>query len=234
MLAQAKQKPNEGAAAAVEDARLDLITVLQAHHRVLVIMRGPPGSHKSSVAAHFIETIPNTVSCSADNYFVKPDGEYEWYPKGLGKAHENCRMLCEKHMRDSKECIIIDNTNIKNKDYDDYLKLAKKHNYFVVQCVPDGRDDSIHEVPKDKIEQMRTGLEANDKIPQIKIPDTKPYDKERLKKLAFDAATKDRDILNSLPKGAATASTAHHRFHPQKRHPRGKGQHQTHFGPKGF
>jgi len=226
MLAQVKKTTGSApAAAAAQDEKLSLEDVIAHHKRVVVLLRGVPGSHKSTVTAHFLKTLPDSVSCSADHFFVKPNGDYEWYAKGLGKAHQTCRTLFEKHLSDKKTCVFVDNTNIKTVDYQYYLELAKKNNYYVVQCVPNGQDDSIHDVPKEKIVDMRKNFQEDPAIPQIKVPETQVYRKEELEEFAKIEAQRDKEILASLqPTGAASASASAHFFRGRGRG-RGGNQH---------
>ena len=44
--------------------------------RVMFVMRGLPGSGKSTVVKLLVETYPNSTCCSADDFFLQLDGSY--------------------------------------------------------------------------------------------------------------------------------------------------------------
>jgi tRNA uridine 5-carbamoylmethylation protein Kti12 len=106
----------------------------------MYIMRGIPGSGKSTKAREITEKYHdlffqpefNVRVISTDNYWIRPDGEYDFNYKLLGKAHQwNQRQAfdsCEKGVR----VVIIDNTNIQVKEM---LSMARKFEYEV-EIVP--------------------------------------------------------------------------------------------------
>jgi hypothetical protein len=53
----------------------------------VIVCRGLPGAGKSTYVATLS---PGAVVCSADSYFVGPDGAYRFDPAKLGQAHEAC------------------------------------------------------------------------------------------------------------------------------------------------
>ncbi len=54
--------------------------------KTVYIMRGLQGSGKSTLAKK-IASKPNSVVCSADDYFYR-DGKYEWKASEMKAAHE--------------------------------------------------------------------------------------------------------------------------------------------------
>jgi hypothetical protein len=102
-----------------------------ASPRLLIILRGLPGSGKSTIAKRLCESISGAVVCSADDYFTK-DGVYAFNPMEVPEAHNTCRNLAEHRMAQGYPAVIIDNTNTRLAHMEPYLLLAKKYGYQVV------------------------------------------------------------------------------------------------------
>ena len=92
----------------------------------IVLMRGIPGSGKSTKAQFIYEG----VVISTDDYFMAGD-RYLFDPTKVGDAHAWNRDRCRKLMADGAETIVIDNTNIKAWEMKPYVLMAKEHGYSV-------------------------------------------------------------------------------------------------------
>lgn len=103
--------------------------------RAIYIMQGVPGSGKSTVAKMMQKSIlldlenGDTVSIrSTDDQFMV-DGKYCFDQSKLGGYHMKNVFLVERDCQDGVNVIIVDNTNIKQRDAKPYIELAKKYNY---------------------------------------------------------------------------------------------------------
>ena len=105
--------------------------------RELVIMRGLPGSGKSTTVKRLIENQPSFVVCSADHFFTGSDGVYRFDPTLLREAHAQCLNAAVTAMLGGVALVVIDNTNIKKQYFSVYLEQAEKHKYAVKMCQPD-------------------------------------------------------------------------------------------------
>ena len=108
----------------------------ERHHEwfgpVMVLLRGMPGSGKSTFAAELTyHAMLHKYSCkvaSADHWFERLDG-YVFEREELANAHANCEAVAEHAMRHQTHIVIIDNTNIPLKDFRCYLQLAERFGY---------------------------------------------------------------------------------------------------------
>jgi hypothetical protein len=100
----------------------------------LVIMRGVPGSGKSTRA---MEVAGGDDGCifSADKYFVR-DGVYRFDMNEIWPAHKQCRIKSSEAMAAGRPLVIIDNTNIRVRDIKPYAKEGLKHGYEVTVEYP--------------------------------------------------------------------------------------------------
>lgn len=115
-----------------------MLNVIREHlmngKRVLVIMRGVPGSGKST-AANSIKCLDGRVFiCSTDNVNTALNGgEYIFEPKNLGLFHKINRETALACMKNRADVVVIDNTNIKRKDYRDYVADGQLYGYEIVE-----------------------------------------------------------------------------------------------------
>lgn len=129
---------------------------------VLILMRGLPGSGKSTRARELLSTGPSGIILSTDDYFAHKDG-YHYDPSLLGAAHEWNQRRARSALHDGRSPIIIDNTNIQAWEMKPYVKMALESGYKVDFCEPDTRwkydpyeleKRNKHGVPQEKIAQM--------------------------------------------------------------------------------
>jgi len=128
---------------------------------ILYILRGVPGSGKSTVAKSLTD---EDCVCEADQYFVDPcTGEYHFDFKKIGLAHEFCRVKCTELMRMGKPKIVVSNTNTTPKEFAPYVEMAKEFGYAVFFLVVENRHggSNSHGVPEDKIQQMKDRIKGS-------------------------------------------------------------------------
>jgi predicted kinase len=131
-----------------------------------VLLRGLPGSGKSSFAKHMWSDF---VICEADQFFYDSEGNYNFDPSKLKDAHKYCRDKVETFMSDNEKNsqfypeIVVSNTFTREWEMDEYFKLAKKYNYQVVSLIVENRhgNKNVHGVPDSKIEEMRNRFEIS-------------------------------------------------------------------------
>lgn len=137
------------------------------------IMRGIPGSGKSTFAKQFadeayFELKERPLICSADDFFIGSEG-YKFDTNNLGEAHKWCMRNFLQALQDGMSPVIVDNTNINLEDFSPYVAVGQALGYDVeiVQVNTDpniaaGRN--IHGVPDKNVFALA------ERMKQVKIP----------------------------------------------------------------
>jgi predicted kinase len=127
--------------------------------KTLIILRGLPGSGKSSFAHYMFS---NNVF-EVDQYFYDEYHNYNFDAAKLHDAHMDCQRRVEELMKISDITqygheIVVSNSSITEKEIEPYLALARKYDYKVVSLIVENRhgSKSIHNVPDETIERMRS------------------------------------------------------------------------------
>lgn len=122
---------------------------------VLYIMRGIPGSGKSTVAS---KIVGEKNVFAADDYFYR-GSEYCFDYTKLGEAHKQCQNNVENAMKNKVSEIAVANTNIKKCEMQIYKKLAKKYKYSVVELIVKSDFSNVHNVPSEVLDKMKSNFE---------------------------------------------------------------------------
>jgi len=150
--------------------------------KYFLILRGVSGAGKSTYAKKLQEVIWRfnskvrnlidwTKQCaivSADNYFIRPDGLYDFNARVLRQAHEWCRKEVERMMENDVQVIILDNTNTQKWEYEKYAEIAKANGYKIKDKIIGKLDEeslkiyagrNAHGVPPEAIARMAKRFE---------------------------------------------------------------------------
>ena len=127
----------------------------------LVLMRGLPGSGKTTLARKIAED-KNAKIFSTDEFWICEDGQYRFDPERLNEAHE-WNLQRTKRALASGQSVVVDNCNHKKAHMEPYLEEAKKHGAKVSMVVAPLNDEHLeflfynngHNVPYHVIEKMR-------------------------------------------------------------------------------
>lgn len=132
--------------------------------RRLIIMRGLPGSGKSTKARRLAEESGgDAVICSTDDFFVGDDGIYRFDGKRISAAHEWNQERARTFMRAGCPLVIIDNTNTQAWEAREYCRAGRFHGYAVEFCeadtpwafdAPTLAQKNAHGCPQEAIERM--------------------------------------------------------------------------------
>jgi len=123
--------------------------------KVLIIVRGLPGSGKSTFAQMLSKAI-----CTADDWYMRK-GVYKWDYKFIGEAHEWCQRKCWRFMQKDISPIVIANTSITTRAMQPYFNMAETFGYEVFTVVVENRHGktNIHDVPEKTLLNMEEKFE---------------------------------------------------------------------------
>lgn len=118
-------------------------------NKILYIVRGVPGSGKSTMAHKL-----SNIVVEADDFMME-NGKYKYDPKKVTYCHKKCFETVEKHLKNGEPTVAVANTFIKKSLYEPYVELANKYGYKVIIRKADGNYKNIHGVPKQAIDSMK-------------------------------------------------------------------------------
>lgn len=127
-------------------------------NKILYIVRGVPGSGKSTFA--------KSLGCpvfEADQYFIDSEtGEYKFDPSKIKLAHNWCKLRVEHSMEDGLDKIAVSNTFTQEWEMESYFSLAENYGYSVFSIIVENRHGgiNIHGVPEDKLQVMKDRFEV--------------------------------------------------------------------------
>ncbi|XP_064481786.1 uncharacterized protein LOC135394760 isoform X2 [Ornithodoros turicata] len=115
-------------------AQEDKIRMLVGHgEKVLVLLRGLPGSGKTTLAE---KIRGGGVVLSTDHFFYKRDA-YKFDKTRLPEAHEWNKGRVKRAVEEGRTPVIVDNTNIEAWEMMPYVAIALRGRYHVVVLEPD-------------------------------------------------------------------------------------------------
>ena len=128
--------------------------------KILYLVRGIPGSGKSTFGKSL-----GGIHIEADQHFMI-DGVYKFDGSQIKNAHNYCQgqtrawMNVESDQIDTSK-IVVSNTFTQEWEMQPYFDMAKEYGYKVFSVIIENRHNGVneHNVPEEKIEQMRNRFE---------------------------------------------------------------------------
>ena len=139
--------------------------------KTCIILRGLPGSGKSTRAAELIKS-NGAVVCSMDDYWTRGGSVYKRIPEKWKESQAFCEKQAAGAFQKGAPVVVIDNTNLKRSTVEHYKELAAKHGYsaevetigeFTPEACKTYAKRGIHNVPLSTIERMAAGFEPLEK-----------------------------------------------------------------------
>lgn len=119
----------------------------------LILIRGLPGSGKSTQADSMCRSNPNLLHFEADMFF-EATGTYVFDPAQLKTAHDWCYSNATFNLLGGKS-VIVSNTFTQLWEMERYIALALSVEADITIVEMRTQYKSVHNVPDEKIEQMR-------------------------------------------------------------------------------
>jgi predicted kinase len=131
----------------------------------LVIIRGIPGSGKSTYAA---ECYPRYIKLEADMYFINRNGDYKFDGAKIKDAHDWCFKTACILMNNGYN-VVVSNTFTRVSKMQNYLDHAKSVNILVNVIRMNNDFGSIHNVPVEVIQNMKDRFEDYPNEIKVKV-----------------------------------------------------------------
>lgn len=128
--------------------------------KILVLLRGVPGSGKSTEARRLMSGCEGkSAHYEADQYFMA-DGSYHFDPAKLPEAHGQCQAKTRAALEDpSVEMVVVSNTFIRAWELKPYFDMAAELNVRVVVRRTTKVYGNAHGVPEDRVRAMLSAME---------------------------------------------------------------------------
>lgn len=134
----------------------------------LIIVRGLPGSGKSTYAETILEDNPSAVHYEADQFFTKWPVGYSYDIRLISAAHEWCYSNVVRSLWQGSD-VVVSNTFTKPWEMERYMGIPTIVDGVTVSVVEMRTQyENIHGVPVEKLKQMAARWEP---IPQAWIDD---------------------------------------------------------------
>lgn len=130
--------------------------MFRQYNQTLYLIRGVPGSGKSTFANQLLHQGVVHQVLEADKYFIDGEGKYNFDPSKLREAHEWCQTRTKKYLLDG-DSVAVANTSTTEKEVAVYQQIAELTGSNFVSIIVENRNNSenIHHVPAEKIQQMK-------------------------------------------------------------------------------
>lgn len=138
-----------------------------SNSKKLVILRGVSGAGKSTVASMLSMTdVGRKAHFEADMYHYDQDGNYNWNPDLIHKAHAWCQEQTDAVMFLGYDLVVVSNTSTSEREIKPYLAMARQYGYDVISLVVENRhgNDSVHGVPQDTRDKQESRLRGSLKL----------------------------------------------------------------------
>lgn len=125
----------------------------------LILIRGIPGSGKTTFAKQLTVNNHPIIHFEADQYFVGVDGIYRYDKSKIEAAHMWCQQQTLRYLK-CNVSVVVSNTFIKQWELVPYTEMAEALNIPLhIITMEDRGWKSVHDVPVEIIESMKMNFE---------------------------------------------------------------------------
>ena len=123
--------------------------------QTLYLIRGIPGSGKTTLAKRLLEQGKAQRHFEADAFFTSPEGVYVYDKKKIKTAH----FLCQRGTRQALfkgYSVVVANTFTMAYELAPYYDIADHTGVYLKIIRATGNYDNVHEVPREVVDMMRS------------------------------------------------------------------------------
>lgn len=124
----------------------------------IVLIRGLPGTGKSTLAKQIVAENKGYHHVEADTYFIGDDG-YVFNPSKIKDAHIYCQAMTADLIKANRS-VVVSNTFSQFWEMKPYYRIASEYGVSVRVITMYEEYGSIHNVPEDIIQKMRDRWES--------------------------------------------------------------------------
>lgn len=137
----------------------------------LIIVRGLPGSGKSTFVKNYMSTHSSTnyIHFEADQFFIR-NGEYKFDGSLIKKAHEWCFYNVLQALQNGNN-VIVSNTFVARWEMAKYLEIVGYVPVNITIINIRSQYQNIHDVPNEVVQKMKSRWEEVDPAWDVKVFD---------------------------------------------------------------
>lgn len=124
---------------------------------LLILIRGVPGTGKSTFAKSLLPKLTNGIHLEADMWFHKETGNYDYDGDFIKSAHRWCLNSTKIFLRNNHQ-VVVANTFITLDDTKEYIDFAKSNNIPIYVFTRMNAYGSIHSVTAKKMQSVTSKL----------------------------------------------------------------------------
>ena len=129
---------------------------------MLIIIRGIPGSGKSTMA----KNAKNFVHYEADMFFIDENGNYKYDPDKIKQAHEWCKYSVFFSLKEGSN-VVVSNTFIQPWELKPYFEFCFEYGIDISVVDLLTEYNNIHNVPSQVIDRMKRNFRPLYTIPEL-------------------------------------------------------------------
>lgn len=212
----------------------EIIRHIEHGHRILICLRGAPGSGKSYLAKSIIDRTmhgdyDNHIFSTDDLFYDKRTKRYNFDRSKLSQAHDSNQFRVAQRTLNGWSPIFIDNTNMKWWEMFPYFKSAAQHSYIIKILEPNtpwrisvGKlaQRNKHGVEEEHIARMLSNYEPGKVDDILRAMQIHNYSKNEPKMRSFPEIQSKHVQNETLPIFGHLNESTNTRFAPKDQRPR--------------
>lgn len=222
----------------------EVIRHIEQGHRILVCIRGAPGSGKSYLARAIIDRTmhgdyENHIFSTDDHFYDRRTKRYCYDRSKLSQAHDSNQFRVGQRALNGWSPIFVDNTNMKWWEMFPYFKIAVQHNYVIKILEPNtpwriavGKlaQRNKHGVDQESIARMLNNYEPGSVDDILRAMQIHNYSTMKPQMRRFPEIQQPKH--HNEPSSSRANESGYSRLNPRDQRPRRYDNNREHIEPK--